>query len=89
MRKLGKRQEQIYSYLCSYVSEHGYPPSVREIGEAVGLASPSTVHMHLHALQDLGYIHRDPKNHAHLYFPSLYKTKVNNTVLKTITLSLM
>ena len=71
MRKLGKRQEQIYSYLCSYVSEHGYPPSVREIGEAVGLASPSTVHMHLHALQDLGYIHRDPKKPRALVLPKL------------------
>ena len=59
--KLGKRQIQIYEFICSYSEEHGYPPSVREIGAAVGLASPSTVHMHLKVLEDEGYIRRDPK----------------------------
>src|SRR5882724_2736100 len=44
----------------SEVRHPGYPPSVREIGEAVGLSSPSTVHAHLAALQDKGYLHRDP-----------------------------
>ena len=56
---LGKRQKQIYDYLCTYSAEHGYPPSVREIGKAVGLASPSTVHMHLKFLEENGYIKRD------------------------------
>lgn len=56
---LSKRQADIYSFICTYTEEHGYPPSVREIGRAVGLASPSTVHMHLQALQDKGYIKRD------------------------------
>ena len=56
---LGKRQKQIYDYLCAYSAEHGYPPSVREIGKAVGLASPSTVHMHLKFLEENGYIKRD------------------------------
>jgi len=59
--KIGKRQQQIYEYICAYTKEHGYPPSVREIGHAVGLASPSTVHMHLKALQEAGYIKRDSK----------------------------
>ena len=59
--KLSKRQAAIYEYICSYTEGHGYPPSVREIGSAVGLASPSTVHMHLKALEDLGLISRDPK----------------------------
>lgn len=59
--QLGKRQIQIYEFICSYSEEHGYPPSVREIGAAVGLASPSTVHMHLKVLEDEGYIRRDPK----------------------------
>lgn len=57
---ISKRQRQIYDYICSYTDDHGYPPSVREIGASVGLASPSTVHMHLKALEERGYIHRDP-----------------------------
>lgn len=59
--KLSKRQSAIYEYICSYTTEHGYPPSVREIGSAVGLASPSTVHMHLKVLQERGLIKRDSK----------------------------
>lgn len=59
--KLSKRQQAIYSYICTYTEDHGYPPSVREIGQAVGLASPSTVHMHLKALQEHGLIKRDSK----------------------------
>ena len=59
--KLGKRQLAIYDFIRSYSDEHGYPPSVREIGAAVGLASPSTVHMHLKALEEQGLIKRDSK----------------------------
>ena len=60
-KKLSKRQQSIYEYICSYSAEHGYPPSVREIGAAVGLASPSTVHMHLQVLQEQGLIKSDSK----------------------------
>ncbi len=59
--KLSKRQTAIYDFICAYTNEHGYPPSVREIGKAVGLASPSTVHMHLKVLQERGLIKRDSK----------------------------
>lgn len=59
--KLGKRQVAIYQFIRSYTDEHGYPPSVREIGSAVGLASPSTVHMHLKVLEEHGLIKRDSK----------------------------
>ena len=59
--KLSKRQMAIYDYICSYTKERGFPPSVREIGAAVGLASPSTVHMHLKVLQERGLIRRDSK----------------------------
>ena len=59
--KLSKRQMAIYEYICTYTKEKGYPPSVREIGSAVGLASPSTVHMHLKVLQERGFIKRDSK----------------------------
>lgn len=59
--KLGKRQIAIYDFIRTYSTEHGYPPSVREIGAAVGLASPSTVHMHLKVLEEQGLIKRDSK----------------------------
>lgn len=59
--RLGKRQLAIYDFIRAYTDEHGYPPSVREIGAAVGLASPSTVHMHLKALEERGLIRRDSK----------------------------
>lgn len=59
--RLRKRQQEIYEYICEYSAAHGYPPSVREIGAAVGLRSPSTIHTHLRVLQEFGYIKRDPK----------------------------
>ena len=57
---LTTRQQEIWQFLAAYVDEHGYPPTVREIGEAVGLASPSTVHGHLASLEREGLIRRDP-----------------------------
>src|SRR5689334_111469 len=57
---LTDRQREIYDYLTRYVDDHGYPPTVREIGEAEGLASPSTVHAHLANLERAGLIKRDP-----------------------------
>jgi repressor LexA len=57
---LTERQCQILDFLTSYVDAHGYPPTVREIGEAVGLASPSTVHAHLANLERAGLLKRDP-----------------------------
>ncbi|MBT8197516.1 MAG: transcriptional repressor LexA [Acidimicrobiia bacterium] len=54
------RQQQVLDYILSAVSDRGYPPSVREIGEAIGLRSPSTVHSHLSALVKAGYLRRDP-----------------------------
>ncbi|MGW7925464.1 transcriptional repressor LexA [Staphylococcus xylosus] len=60
MRELTKRQNEIFEYIKQTVQSKGYPPSVREIGEAVGLASSSTVHGHLSRLEEKGYIRRDP-----------------------------
>ncbi len=57
---LTERQRQVLDFIDAEVRRRGYPPSVREIGEAVGLSSPSTVHAHLAALQDKGYLRRDP-----------------------------
>ena len=58
--QLTDRQRQVLEFIDAEVRERGYPPSVREIGEAVGLSSSSTVHAHLAALQDKGFLKRDP-----------------------------
>ncbi|WP_066252911.1 transcriptional repressor LexA [Neobacillus drentensis] len=60
MAKISKRQQDILDFIKSEVKSKGYPPSVREIGEAVGLASSSTVHGHLARLESKGLIRRDP-----------------------------
>jgi repressor LexA len=60
MKKLSKRQQDILEFIKKEVQQKGYPPSVREIGEAVGLASSSTVHGHLARLESKGLIRRDP-----------------------------
>jgi repressor LexA len=57
---LTKRQQEIFDFVKRYVSEHGYPPTVRDIGKAIGLASSSTVHAHLANLEKLGLLRRDP-----------------------------
>ena len=60
MTELTPRQRQVLEFVDAEIRHRGYPPSVREIGEAVGLSSSSTVHAHLAALQDKGYLTRDP-----------------------------
>jgi repressor LexA len=59
-KPLTRRQRQILEFIESQTRERGFPPSVREIGVAVGLTSPSTVHSHLNTLTKLGYLRRDP-----------------------------
>lgn len=59
-KDLSPRQRQILSLIRKQIQERGYPPSVRELGEAVGLRSSSTVHAHLTRLEERGYIRRDP-----------------------------
>ena len=56
MKNLSPKQQQIYDYNIAFQADHGYPTSVREIGEAVGLKSPSTVHFHLKGLEEKGLI---------------------------------
>ena len=56
MAKLSRRQQEIYNFILSFTNEHGYPPSVREIGAEVGLKSPSTVHFHMKGLEEAGVI---------------------------------
>lgn len=60
MEELTKRQKAILHYIQEEIQEKGYPPSVREIGEAVGLKSPASVHSHLKTLEKYNYIRRDP-----------------------------
>jgi repressor LexA len=57
---LTKRQQEIFDFVRKYVGEHGYPPTVRDIGKAIGLTSSSTVHAHLANLEKLGLLRRDP-----------------------------
>ncbi|MGH2954646.1 MAG: transcriptional repressor LexA [Solirubrobacterales bacterium] len=57
---LTKRQKEIFDFIGKYASKHGYPPTVREIGKAIGLHSSSTVHAHLANLEKIGLLRRDP-----------------------------
>jgi repressor LexA len=59
-RGLTKRQQEIFDFVKRYAGEHGYPPTVRDIGKAIGLTSSSTVHAHLANLEKLGVLRRDP-----------------------------
>jgi len=58
--KLTKRQQEIFDFIKRYSAEHGYPPTVRDIGKAIGLTSSSTVHAHLANLEKAGMLRRDP-----------------------------
>jgi repressor LexA len=59
-KDLTKRQQEIFDFIKRYSASHGYPPTVRDIGKAVGLASSSTVHAHLANLEKVGLLRRDP-----------------------------
>ena len=59
-RELTKRQQEIFDFIKRYSSQHGYPPTVRDIGKAIGLTSSSTVHAHLSNLEKVGLLRRDP-----------------------------
>ena len=60
MVDLTKRQQEIFDFIKRYSAKHGYPPTVRDIGKAIGLASSSTVHAHLSNLEKIGIVRRDP-----------------------------
>jgi repressor LexA len=60
--KMTSRQQEIFQFIKRYAAKYGYPPTVREIGKAVGLASSSTVHAHLANLEKYGVLRRDPTN---------------------------
>lgn len=100
MNKLSKRQAEILAYIKDEVKVKGYPPSVREIAEAVGLASSSTVHGHLERLEQKGYIRRDPTkpraieilgdsspvvNEAQAVYSEIYNDIINIPVIGKVT----
>ena len=80
MAKLRAKQQQIYDYIVSFTEEHGYPPSVREIGEAVGLKSPSTVHFHMKNLEKAGMIVKAEKKTRAISLPHSEEDPPQDTV---------
>lgn len=79
MEKLTKRQQDILDFIKFRVHEKGYPPSVREIGQAVGLASSSTVHGHLARIEEKGFIRRDPTKPRAIEIISFDDLETNQT----------
>ena len=79
---LTARQQEIWNYLVEYVDQHGYPPTVREIGEHVGLASPSTVHAHLANLERAGLLRRDPTKPRALELVGRERREAESTVVE-------
>ena len=87
---LTQRQRAILDFIVESVERRGYPPAVREIGQAVGLASPSTVHAHLQTLEDRGYLRRDPTKpraievrwgeHAHAQRPAAQSLPIYGSI---------
>lgn len=84
MEDLSARQQQILDFIIKEINQKGYPPSVREIADAVGLSSPSTVHSHLTTLEDKNYIRKDPTKPRAievLYEPSINKEKTEKEMV--------
>ena len=82
MEELTKRQAEILNYIKSYIVSRGYPPTVREIGKALGVSSPATIHAHLNNLALKGFIKKeDSKNRAiELLVPLLGKITAGNPI---------
>ena len=76
MANLTKKQQQVYDFILSFTSEHGYPPSVREIGAAVGLKSPPTVHFHMKGLEEAGVIVKAEGKTRAISLPGVSKSPV-------------
>ena len=83
MEKLTKRQEDILNFIKEYVVSHGYPPTIREIGQALDLSSPATIHAHLNNLAKKGFIKKDgTKNRAiELMVENEYAKKSEDVVM--------
>jgi repressor LexA len=77
---LTKRQQEIFDFIRKYSAKYGYPPTVRDIGKAVGLASSSTVHAHLANLEKIGMLRRDPSKPRAIELLDRVDRAVNNAV---------
>lgn len=75
--QLTPKQQEVYDYICKYIDEKAFPPTVREIASALGLRSPGTVHRHITALIQKGYIKNNPSSQRTI---SLCQTEAKNTV---------
>ena len=84
METLTKRQNEILNYLKEYIVSHGYPPTIREIGNSMGISSPATVHAHLTNLEKKGFIKKeDSKNRAiELLVKNEFALNTNDTVIE-------
>ena len=83
-RPATEKQTQVLAAIDAFRAEHGYPPSVREIGERVGLSSTSTIHAHLKALERRGLISRDPTKPRALRSSSMDQQPIRDSVLLPI-----
>ncbi|HEU4975186.1 MAG TPA: transcriptional repressor LexA [Baekduia sp.] len=81
---LTKRQQEIFDFIKRYSAKHGYPPTVRDIGKAVGLASSSTVHAHLANLEKLGLLRRDPSKPRALELLDKASSAVGNAMEEAV-----
>lgn len=80
MKKLRNPQQEIYNYILSYYKQNSFPPSVREICQAVGLQSPATVHTHLRNMEAAGMIRRDHSKQRSIYVVPIEAAGVSDTV---------
>ncbi len=76
MANLTRKQQQIYDFILDFTAQHGYPPSVREIGSAMGLKSPSTVHFHMKGLEEAGMIVKAEGKTRAISLPGLQRRTV-------------
>jgi repressor LexA len=88
-KELTKRQQEIYDFIRKYSAKYGYPPTVRDIGKAVGLASSSTVHAHLANLEKVGVLRRDPSKPRALELLDRATDAVKSVVVKPTGLPLV
>ena len=84
MEKMSEKQKNIYRYIIEYIDENNYPPSVREIGQAAGLSSTSTVHGYLQRLEKRGLIKRDESKSRAITVVSDSESSINLDVKKEL-----
>ena len=65
IKEITEKQNNVLDFIKKFAAEHGYPPSIREIGQALGLSSPATVHTHVRKLCNAGYLRVNPRSEEH------------------------